>query len=212
MSDAVTRSANSKRSFLSSSAAVYAVEPFRRNYTRLCDSIALDHATNDIPLHMGLAGIGQVSTLYVRDQRVGASGSQIGSNVDEHGCEYEVLAEEHVLALPLDVFIEVAGARVPNHIKIDVDGIERQIVNGMKKTLQRREIRSVLVEVNQDTTNGEELQRIFRDVGFSRDQEFDSLPNHSRDRGRHAFGALRAHDLHAVRLRSDPEQGTIHDA
>ena len=39
--------------------------------------------------------------------------------------------------------------KIPDYIKIDVDGIEHLILKGGKKTLKNKKIKSILVEVNE---------------------------------------------------------------
>ena len=52
------------------------------------------------------------------------------------------------LAYRIDDFIETFGLSRPDHIKIDVDGVEGLILRGAAKTLTS--VRSVLVEVEGD--------------------------------------------------------------
>ncbi len=161
---------------------VLAFEPYLKNVNRLVANARLNGVDNLFPLYMGLSDTNGLETLYVKDERLGASGSQIGSNVDEHGNAYEVLARERVPVMSLDSFIAVMGSPAPNHVKIDVDGIESRIIRGMTGTLQRPEVKSVLVEVNLDAADLEEIRGIFQAAGFRDDHELNRLPNHSRNR------------------------------
>ena len=43
------------------------------------------------------------------------------------------------------------GLAPPDHIKIDVDGLEHRVIDGMRETLLRPELKSVLVEINFDS-------------------------------------------------------------
>jgi hypothetical protein len=52
-------------------------------------------------------------------------------------------------------------------------------VQGMQRTLQNPELRSVLIEVND---NGDDILQVFTDAGFSTDNEFNTMTPHSRDR------------------------------
>jgi hypothetical protein len=40
--------------------------------------------------------------------------------------------------------------KCPNYIKLDVDGIEHKILDGAKKTLMNNDLKSILVEVNEN--------------------------------------------------------------
>lgn len=55
---------------------------------------------------------------------------------------------------------------MPNHIKIDVDGIEPKVIAGAKETLQSQELRSLMIEINDDLPD--DLEMIFypESLGF----------------------------------------------
>ena len=57
---------------------------------------------------------------------------------------------------------------VPNHIKIDVDGIENKIIEGARQTLKNPILRSLLIEVNGNSP---------RDISMIKDLEaLDFIP------------------------------------
>lgn len=53
-------------------------------------------------------------------------------------------------SVTLDYLIEQKLIPVPQHIKIDVDGIEHKILEGAKQTLKNSAVQSVLVELNME--------------------------------------------------------------
>jgi hypothetical protein len=67
----------------------------------------------------------------------------------------------------------------PNHIKIDIDGQEWAVIQGMKKVLRNQQLKSVLVEVNRDRP---EIYSAFLDSGFTMNNWFNKRPHHSRVR------------------------------
>jgi FkbM family methyltransferase len=48
----------------------------------------------------------------------------------------------------LDALIESGAIPVPDHIKIDVDGLEHQVIAGCRKTLENPKLKTVLVEID----------------------------------------------------------------
>lgn len=42
------------------------------------------------------------------------------------------------------------GLTIPGHIKIDVDGLVHRVIKGMVETLQRPELKTLLIEINLD--------------------------------------------------------------
>jgi hypothetical protein len=56
----------------------------------------------------------------------------------------------------------------PNYVKIDVDGHEEQVIQGMRGTLSSALLKSVLVEVDQQTR--EPVTRLLQASGFKKYQ------------------------------------------
>lgn len=54
-----------------------------------------------------------------------------------------------VQAYQIDELVKHPGVEFPNHIKLDVDGIERLILEGGADTLSDRRVRSIMCEVNE---------------------------------------------------------------
>jgi FkbM family methyltransferase len=166
------------------SGRVYAVEPVLRNFVRLCENVHLNGFDNVMPFFLGFSDRTGIETLFIRDDRTGGSGSQIGHAHDEHGQSFEPVGKQPTLVFTVDGFLATTGLPAPHHVKIDVDGNEGQIIGGMRKALAATTLRSVLVELNlaSDTTTA--LVREIESYGFTRDNEFNSLADHSRNRRR----------------------------
>ena len=60
-------------------------------------------------------------------------------------------------------FIEQFNIPYPNHIKIDVDGIEREVIEGAQKILFDDHFKSIAIEI---TEHNSELVDFFKDRGF----------------------------------------------
>jgi len=161
---------------------VYGFEPFVDNYVRFCENIRLNGFENVSAMYMALSQQPGVESFFVKDATVGSSGHQIGRNVDEFGREFEVVRTYHVLTDTIDNLVAHYGLAVPNHIKIDVDGVEGKVVNGMLNTIQNHSLKSVLIEINHTSTDGDEVKRLFMKQGFTTDNEFNKLKQHSRYR------------------------------
>lgn len=58
----------------------------------------------------------------------------------------------------IDSLVRSPDIDFPNHIKIDVDGIEMRIIEGARETLQDDRLRSVLVEL--DSRDAEQIARV----------------------------------------------------
>ena len=58
---------------------------------------------------------------------------------------------------------------IPSHIKIDVDGIEHKIISQSIKTLSSPEVKSVLIEINENRTEDKDIIKTMKDNKFSYD-------------------------------------------
>lgn len=99
------------------------------------------------------------------------AGSQIGSITPNRG-------DIEVETAPLDVLIQSRNIKEPNIVKIDVEGAEPLVLEGMKHTLANRTCRVVFLEVHLPTPKVErlsikefdasliEIMDFFREFGF----------------------------------------------
>ena len=131
---------------LRSGVRVVALEPGYANYAALCDNVLLNRQQDVItPLPVVLAEGTELRTLHYSDVAAGAA-------------EHELRQKENpayrqpVLAYRLDDLVEQFGLPPPTLVKLDVDGGEAAVLAGATQTLARRELRSVLVEIERART------------------------------------------------------------
>ncbi len=139
---------------------IFAFEPDKKNYARLIGNIALNEFKNIIPFCWIVAGKRGKKGFITESDEIGSSGGQMQERGD-------------LLCRPIDGMT----LGVPHHIKIDIDGQEIEVIRGMKKTLNNKRLRSVLVEIDNDR---DEIMRAFLDNGFTTDNPFNKMKNHSR--------------------------------
>ncbi|MFO0442132.1 MAG: FkbM family methyltransferase, partial [Betaproteobacteria bacterium] len=72
-------------------------------------------------------------------------------------------------ASTLDAFVDCGAIPVPNHIKIDVDGFEPKVIAGARKTLARPEMKSLLIETNQNLRDHMQMVHELNSMGFKHD-------------------------------------------
>ena len=68
---------------------------------------------------------------------------------DSYGEELHSVYRQDCLGFTVDNFIKQYNMKIPNYIKIDVDGIENLILQGAADTLLADSLRSVSIEVNE---------------------------------------------------------------
>ena len=69
----------------------------------------------------------------------------------------------------IDSLVEAQIIPIPDHIKIDVDGIEDKVVNGAWDTLSHQSVQSILIELNTNLEQHRLIPSKLKDIGFSYD-------------------------------------------
>ena len=127
---------------------VIAFEPSASNYAVLCRNIELNKLDNEITgFCMALSDSNKFDRLYFPTTNIGASGNQQGITKNMFNEDFTPMFSQGSLGMTIDSLIENWGFIPPNHIKIDVDGIEGLIIDGADKTLKSLKTKSLLVEV-----------------------------------------------------------------
>jgi len=67
---------------------------------------------------------------------------------NQNGNDYQPLYKQPLLGYKIDDFITEFNIPVPNYIKLDVDGIEYEILEGAKNILGSSVLKSILVEIS----------------------------------------------------------------
>jgi FkbM family methyltransferase len=120
---------------------IYAFEPERNNYAALQQHIALNSFTNIYPQRLAATSIPTTLRLYLASDNYGAHSTIF--NPDVLTQEYE-----EVQGITLDNFVQEQNIADIALVKIDVEGAEHEVLQGMKTILSKH--RPVLViELNE---------------------------------------------------------------
>ena len=72
-----------------------------------------------------------------------------------------------MLGFTVDDFIKQFQPEFPNHIKMDVDGLELDILSGAAKTLRDLRLEFILVELSlSEIAESEQAKAVLREAGF----------------------------------------------
>ena len=92
----------------------------------------------------------KIDYLYMSSLEIGNSGHSFAESIDLRGKPFAASSEKSMIGFSVDDFIYQFNPPFPNHIKIDVDGIENKIIKGAKNTLSDRRVKSILVELDSE--------------------------------------------------------------
>lgn len=126
---------------LSPKARSIAFEPHPLTLAQLTRNVHHNHFGHRIRIYpVALGSRDEVLTFSIRDFCAGEASPQSRDHGFAVGCT----------AMRLDHFIRRAGAPCPTHLKIDVDGPQRAVLEGAAATLAAPQLRHVLVEARED--------------------------------------------------------------
>ncbi|NRA66665.1 MAG: FkbM family methyltransferase [Pseudobacteriovorax sp.] len=141
---------------------VYAFEPAAGTFQTLNTNIQINGLTNILAYPLALSNCNEPVDLKVKSTIPGASGHSIGEALAD-GKSFEPVRTQGSFAVTLDDFCQKKNT-CPNHIKIDVDGLENRVLEGMLTTLKNPNLKSILVEI--EGSNSKDLLNIFDTNGF----------------------------------------------
>jgi FkbM family methyltransferase len=130
---------------------VLAFEPFADNYMALCKNVDINALGDRITGYcVALAGITELGFLNLSEPQIGTAMHHFGrrGEASRYWTERNGTFAQGVLAYTIDDFIRHFQPPFPTHLKIDVDGLEWQILQGGRKTLHDPRLRSTMVELS----------------------------------------------------------------
>jgi FkbM family methyltransferase len=137
---------------------VYAFEPGFPTFVQLCKNMLLNGCQESIvPLQIALSDKTIVDNFNYHDLIPGGALHAFGEAIDNKGNVFKPVFKQPILSYRIDDLVKQFEIQIPNHIKIDVDGLEFSILEGSDETLSNPLVRSILVELEE---GGEEANQI----------------------------------------------------
>ncbi|MBO9669761.1 MAG: FkbM family methyltransferase [Sphingobium sp.] len=141
-------------------AQVYAFEPEALNYAELNKNIFLNDLHGQVLAYcLALSDVDKTDRLLLSDFGLGISYHDFEENSwtedKQFAPDWKVSRHDRrpqgCVGRRFDSLIG-DGLPMPDHIKIDVDGLEHRVIGGMLETLKQPQLKTVLMEVNFDNT------------------------------------------------------------
>lgn len=141
---------------------IWAFEPMKANYAALIQNIEMNRYHNIKAFRQAIGNRTGWVDLDRGDGARGESGAQV---TDREGRTWIASIDD-------------LRAAHPDHVKIDIDGQELEVVKGMKRTLH--DVKSILIEVS--TASKGPVMDILTEAGLNAVNRFNGMSPHSRER------------------------------
>jgi len=152
---------------------VYAFEPNFTSYNKLCKNIILNNCDESIfPFQLALSEKYGIDTLNYSSFEVGSAYHTIGDN---RFLKSSPKYRQPIITYSIDKFISDFKLSIPQHIKIDVDGLEYDILRGAIKTLSSKSFRTLNVEIDENSKNSQKIITFVKSLGFTFYQKYTDI-------------------------------------
>lgn len=151
---------------------VVAFEPEASNYYLLNKNIRLNELSDLIAYPAGLFSHTKLSKLFLSRDFEGWACNSIEQNVDPFLHSRQQAITQGSICIKGDDAIEVFGIDRPAYIKIDVDGFEHLVLEGMKNLLSSGHVKSLMVELNFNLDEHKNIVNYLADFGYIKDDEY----------------------------------------
>lgn len=151
---------------------IFAFEPVPGTFYELLSNIKLNRASNITACNICLSDTNSTTIFQLSsDLPGGALHDGINSNQADNTTNFICPT------ITLDNFIEINNYRKPNHLKIDVDGAELNILKGAVKTLAYEDLKTIQIEIDELSDSNIEINKILNSNGFIIDIKNFKSPN-----------------------------------
>jgi FkbM family methyltransferase len=160
---------------------VCAFEPSPGNFYTLTRNVALNRFNELIsPFCVAFDAATHIDTFYQVSDEIGSALHQFGSRLDWQGKPLDTDSTQRVtmLGFSVDDFVSIFQQPVPDHLKIDVDGIEHRLIEGARQTLANSALKSLLIELDAGNNSYQQSLELIESCGL-RLQQQSRLPGTS---------------------------------
>ncbi len=134
-------------------ARVLAFEPLASNYYVLNMNIELnDLASRARAFCLAFAEHSGCDVLNVLNSKAGMAQCSFEEAINDAGAQFTPKFKQGMIGYSIDEFVARFNPEFPNHMKVDVDGIEERIIAGAPKTLRDPRLKTLSIELNGDRT------------------------------------------------------------
>ena len=160
---------------------VYSFEPESQNYASLNRNVYLNGLSDSIvTLCVAVSDSSTIDTFHVRGHlRAGEAIHQFRQAKDDFDRPFTPVHRQGMFGIGLDDLCYSYNLEFPSHIKVDVDGHERAVVQGANRVLRDPRLQSVLLEITERPDGQNEVQSMmdeFQEAGFSVLKEVRTAP------------------------------------
>ena len=149
---------------------VVAFEPGASSYAALNRNIEQNGMANHVVAYcIALADSTRVDRLNMPATWAGGDFNGFGTEISVLDQAIDTKFRQGAVGFAIDDFVDLFTPPLPTHVKLDVDGIEAEILRGGRRTLSAESVQSMIVEIEGDLNSdrNREIFYLMAELGFS---------------------------------------------
>ena len=148
---------------------VYAIEPNPFSFDALCKNIIGNDLQNIVmPMNMAISENSRCVEFALSGTTVGSINNHISTDAQSGKLHLDMMA------VSLDFLHAQEMIAGVTHIKIDIDGLELEVIKGSRQLLSSANLKSVLIEDDGNDATKQERDAIMHELGYTVSSDFGS--------------------------------------
>ena len=137
---------------------VYSFEPGFMTFPQLCKNIFANGVQDSVlPLQIALSNKTCLDTFNYHNLTPGGAIHTLGEPIDYKGDVFRPVARQQVLSFRIDDLIQQFQIPAPNHMKLDVDGIESDVLHGAEDALANPLFKTLIMELEEGSKESTDI-------------------------------------------------------
>lgn len=156
---------------------VFSFEPESSNFYSLNRNVSVNDLDGKVlPYSIALGDRSRATTFYLSSTIPGSAMHGM-DKPESDGVSFKSKYQQGAYIVSMDIFCSDPAVKFPNHIKIDVDGSEKDIVRSMHNVMKDSRLKSIMIEIDEEVSLGE-IENMITQAGF---QEKDREQWHEKN-------------------------------